>query len=131
MSPNLTTRKALGGAATATAILGTRDVLESGYPRRRMTVLDPTPDMLPIGTSAVKQPLEKSVQRLKTRVRERCPAGGRRGCRQPRLSLPSFLQHPPSAAASPPRRPAGFPCCTEAHACHTFDPLLPGSGADV
>src|SRR5215831_17850181 len=41
MSPNLTTRKALGGAATATAILGTRDVLESGYPRRRITVLDP------------------------------------------------------------------------------------------
>src|SRR5262249_9678343 len=27
MSPNGTTRKALGGAATATAILGTRDVL--------------------------------------------------------------------------------------------------------
>src|SRR5215467_13989169 len=36
-----TTRKALGGAATATAILGTRDVLELGYPRRRMTVLTP------------------------------------------------------------------------------------------
>jgi len=45
MSPNGTTRKALGGAATATAILGTRDVLELGYPRRRMTVLDPTPEL--------------------------------------------------------------------------------------
>ena len=45
MSPNGTTRKALGGAPTATAILGTRDVLELGYPRRRMTVLDPTPEL--------------------------------------------------------------------------------------
>ena len=43
MSPNGTTRKALGGAATATAILGTRDVLALDYPRRRMTVLDPNP----------------------------------------------------------------------------------------
>src|SRR5262245_51944906 len=41
MSPNGTTRKALGGAATATAILGTRDVLELSYPHRRMTVFVP------------------------------------------------------------------------------------------